>query len=75
MTQQEFQRWIEFYQNYPFDDFYRYHRPAALISVSMSGGEIKDKLEWLQPEPIPDGLDASDVATIKAFGFKIPAKE
>jgi hypothetical protein len=29
----------------------------------------------LQPEPIPDGLDRADVATIKAFGFTPKAKE
>jgi hypothetical protein len=75
MTQAEFQRWIQFYREQPFDDFHRYHRPAALVSVSMAGGDIKERLEWLQPEPIPDGLDRADVATIKAFGFTPKAKE
>lgn len=70
MTQKEFHTWMEFYRNHPFDDFHRYHRPAALISVSMAGGDIKDRLEWLAPEPIPDGLNEADLATIRAFGFK-----
>jgi hypothetical protein len=75
MTQAEFQRWIQFYREQPFDDFHRYHRPAALVSVSMAGGDIKERLEWLQPEAIPDGLERADVATIKAFGFTPKAKE
>ena len=75
MSQAEFQRWIQFYREQPFDDFHRYHRPAALVSVSLAGGDIKERLEWLQPEPIPDGLDRADVATIKALGFSLKAKE
>jgi len=74
MSQAEFHRWIQFYREQPFDDFHRYHRPAALISTSMAGGDIKERLEWLQPEPIPDGLDRADVATIRAFGFNPNAK-
>jgi hypothetical protein len=74
MSQAEFQQWIQFYRNFPFDDFHRYHRPAALVSVSMAGGDVKERLEWLQPEPIPDGLDVADVNTIKAFGFTPKAK-
>lgn len=70
MTQKEFQGWIEFYRAYPFDDLHRYHRPAALISTSMAGGEIRDKIEWLQPEILPDDISQADVATMKAFGFK-----
>lgn len=69
MSQAEFDRWSQFYRDYPFDDLHRYHRPAALISVSMAGGEIQDKLNWLQPEPLPDGLSLADVNTMKAFGL------
>jgi hypothetical protein len=74
MTQKEFGEWMEFYRNFPFDDFHRYHRPAALVSVSMSGGDIGERLEWLQPEPVPEGLDASDLRTMKALGIKPSAK-
>jgi hypothetical protein len=74
MTQAEFQRWIQFYRDYPFDDLHRYHRPAALVSISMAGGDIKERLEWLQPEPLPDGLNHADAATMKAFGFTPKAK-
>ena len=75
MSQAEYQRWIEFYKQYPFDDLHRYHRPAALISTSMAGGDIKERLEWLQPEPVPDGLNQADLVTIKAFGFTPNAKD
>lgn len=70
MTQAEFQKWVHFYQDYPFDDLHRYYRPAALVSVSMAGGDVKERIEWLAPEPIPDGLSASDVITMRAFGIK-----
>lgn len=70
MTQAEYLTWLEFYRLYPFDDFHRFHRPAALISQSMAGGDIKQRLEWLQPEPIPDGLNYADLRTIAAMGFK-----
>jgi hypothetical protein len=70
MTQAEFQNWIEFYRSYPFDDLHRYHRPAALVSVSMSGGDIRERIEWLSPEPVPDGLNDADLRTMRAFGFR-----
>jgi hypothetical protein len=40
----------------------------------MAGGDIKERLEWLQPEPLPDGLNHADAATMKAFGFTPKAK-
>ena len=69
MTQAEYRNWIAFYRNHPFDDLHRYHRPAALVSVSMGGGDVKERIDWLSPEPIADGLGAADAATMKAFGF------
>lgn len=69
MSQAEYAAWIEFYRQYPFDDYHRYYRPAALISVSMAGGDVNDRLEWLQPEVAPDGLNDADLRTMKAFGF------
>jgi hypothetical protein len=41
----------------------------------MAGGDIKERLEWLQPEPVPDGLNQADLVTIKAFGFTPNAKD
>ncbi|AVF41559.1 hypothetical protein AL486_19080 [Pandoraea apista] len=54
MSDQEFQRWAEFYRAWPFDDYHRFHRPAALIAGAMSSGEdpedtMRKRLEWLQP--------------------------
>jgi hypothetical protein len=46
----EFESWRQFYVRWPFDDLHRYHRPAALVSVSMAGGDIAERLEFLQPE-------------------------
>lgn len=57
---------MAFYQDYPFDDKHRYYRPAALVSVSMSGGEVQKKLDWLQPPSIEN---TADYNTLKAFGL------
>lgn len=70
MTQAEFLTWIEFYKLYPFDDFHRFYRPAALISRSMAGGEIQPLLDWMQPDPRNSGMGDADMATLRAFGFK-----
>ena len=77
MSQAEFQRWFAFYQVQPFDDMHRYHRPAALISRSMSGGEIAPMLEWLQPDySVNKNSEYSeeDLQTFKAFGLEKPPK-
>jgi len=69
MSHAEFERWVQFYKEHPFDDLHRYHRPAALISVSIAGGDIKDRLNYLHPEPLPEGMSMADVNTLKAFGL------
>jgi hypothetical protein len=63
----EFQSWRVFYSMFPFDDLHRFHRPAALIALSMSGGEISDKLDWLAPDPREAGMTQADRATIRAM--------
>ncbi len=70
MSQSEYLSWVDFYRSYPFDDFHRYHRPAALVSHSMSGGDMEQKLNWLQPPAENDGLMEADIVTMKAFGFR-----
>lgn len=67
MTRVEFERWVDFYMSQPFDDLHRYYRPAALVAVSMAGGDVTEKLEWLQPR---QEADSADVKTLAAFGFK-----
>lgn len=68
MTQAEFQSWAAFYREQPFDDRHRFHRPAALVAASMSG-DLAGKLEFLAPEPVPDGMTEADLNTLKAFGI------
>jgi hypothetical protein len=52
---------------YPFDDFHRFHRPAALLSVSMAGGDVQDRLDWLAPDPAEAGMSAADRRTVRAM--------
>lgn len=70
MSEREFREWIEFYQAYPFDDFHRYHRPAALISTSFGGGNLQERLDWLAPPANWADLDTADINTLKAFGLR-----
>ena len=49
MTVAEFDAWRAYYLRWPFDDYNRFHRPAALLSVRLGGGEIQDSLDFLQP--------------------------
>ena len=62
---------------HPFDDMHRYHRPAALISRSMSGSEIEPMLEWLQPDYSASKdteYSEEDLRTFKALGLEKPPK-
>lgn len=70
MTRPEFLAWIEFYRLFPFDDLHRFHRPAALVSQSFSGGDIQSRLDWLQPDARNADLEDADLKTLRAFGFK-----
>jgi len=67
MTEAEYMHWLEFYRAYPFDDFHRFHRPAALVSVGLGGGEVQTRLDWLQPPP-PDGQTDADRELFRAGG-------
>lgn len=78
MSQVEFERWFDFYQMHPFDDLHRYHRPAALISRSMSGADIGELIEWLQPREVAEaaenGCSEADLNTFKALGMSKPPR-
>ncbi len=63
MTYDEFMAWRAFHNLHPFDDFHRFHRPAALIGASM-GGDLEGKLDWLSPQPQGD----PDSSVVRALG-------
>lgn len=73
MPQRELDAWIAFYQRFPFDDRHRYHRPAALVSAAGRNGDmnqaVMDALDYLQPDPLPDGVSQADYNTMRAFGI------
>jgi hypothetical protein len=69
MTRVEFFRWVAYYEQYPFDDYHRFHRPAALVAYSLGGGQMGPYLDWLQPPPQSDDLNDADMNTLRAFGF------
>lgn len=71
MSYAEFSRWKEFYLQNPFDDLHRYHRPAALISCSMAGGDFAEKVKMLENDSTVKISDA-DLSTFKAFGIQPP---
>jgi len=70
MSLAEFERWAEFYRMHPFDDLHRYHRPAALIAHSFSGGDIEQMLDFLQPPYVPEDMTEADMNTLRAFRIK-----
>lgn len=65
---------MQFYRLFPFDDYHRFYRPAALISSAL-GGDMKGRLEWLQPDPIEAGWSSADLNTFAALGVKPPMKD
>lgn len=73
MAQVEFQAWVAFYRQQPFDDLHRYHRPAAAIAASMNGN-LDCTLQYLAPEPVPEGYTEAELNTFKAFGMKPPGR-
>lgn len=69
MPQSEFEAWRAFYRMYPFDDYHRFHRPAALVARSMGGGDVQPLLNWLQPDRGTAGMTDADMNTMRAFGY------
>lgn len=74
MTAEEFEAWVAYYKQHPFDDLHRIHRPAALVGASM-GGKYEDKLKFLAPEPLPAGYSQADLNTLQAFGLRPPSRK
>lgn len=72
MVDSEFERWKDFYLEYPFDDYHRIHKPFALLSSLTSGNnDFQVYIDILAPEPIPDGMNEADMSILKALGGKI----
>jgi hypothetical protein len=73
MTEAEFASWMAYYRLWPFDDYHRFHRPAALVSASLSG-ELDAKLKWLGGEApggthdAAAGLNEVDRSVFRAMG-------
>jgi hypothetical protein len=70
ITRAELLDWIAFYERHPFDDYNRFLRPAALVSTALGGGNVRERLEWLQPTPGDDMLTDADMNTLRAFGLR-----
>ncbi len=54
---------MQYYKRNPFDDLHRYHRPAALVSVAMGGGDFVERVELLRGS-LEDNT-SSDFMTVK----------
>jgi hypothetical protein len=82
MTPAELESWRVFYQHFPFDDFHRFHRPAALVSASMASGDINDviaqRVKWLAPQqskhPNESGWSEAELNSFKAHGITPPKR-
>ena len=68
MSASELQDWRDYYDENPFDDVHRYHRPAALVANSMSGIEFSKAVEILvNGKPKEDELTDIDKSILNAF--------
>lgn len=70
ITEDELESWKAYYRHWPFDDLHRYHRPAAMIGASMSGG-YNEKLEMVAgtlPASAGGGLNEVDRSVMAALG-------
>ena len=55
MPQREFEAWTA---------FYRRSGPAGNVNEA-----LQSALDYLQPEPLPDGMTLADYNTMRAFGI------
>lgn len=80
MSEAEFRSWRQFYEESPFDDLHRYHRPAAMVGQLLSSSVgYEDRLDWLingvsQPTySKEDGqrFSEADLRTFEALGLSL----
>jgi len=69
MTAPEFNAWVEFYKDFPFDDFHRYHKPA-LVASGRFFNEANDMLDYLQKPQVDEELTDVDMSFLKLFGVR-----
>lgn len=73
MSEDEFDAWCEYYRRWPFDDYHRFHRPAALVGQMTSGvKDIQPLLDFLQPDDTPQRRpkNAADEVIWRMAGWK-----
>jgi hypothetical protein len=70
MTRSEFISWMQFYRRWPFDDYHRFHRPAALIAGCTGGEDMQKLLDFLQP-PVRKPVSELDTQLMAAFGYEV----
>ncbi|QET71442.1 phage tail assembly protein T [Bordetella bronchiseptica] len=81
LTEAEFRSWQQFYQESPFDDLHRYHRPAAMLAQVQVGGDFPARLDWLvggmglrqdddQMPLLSDQFSEADLKSFAALGMK-----
>lgn len=72
ITEDELLAWKEYYRLWPFDDYTRFHRPAALIASAFGGGGdegLETRLNWLDGNrKRPGGGSTVDRSVISALG-------
>lgn len=69
VSRRELLDWIEFYRRWPFDDLYRYHRPAALIAHRVGRVELEAELDYLHPPTMGAAIDDDvDLSVLRALG-------
>lgn len=64
---------MKYHMDAPFDDLHRYHRPAALISTSMSGADWDGLLSTLVDKHQPESVSDITRRTFAALGVEPPA--
>ena len=77
MSRSEFEDWLEFYEDSPFDDLHRDHRPAAWMAGNFSGVEIEKSLKFLLNQPIKEQQEGeyTDIDQSVFSIFARPPKE
>lgn len=84
MSRPEFVRWVDFYEQFPFDDRARYQLPAAMIASTSPGPdrqspEFKKVMEFFDAtgDGVPEeykGYSAADVTILRELGGMPPKR-